>query len=117
MGLLRAWGAVWIHPADKVAWVFIGGGNGLASFTVTADAAGAPTLSPQWTKANGSTNAPFIANGVLYAASPNMIQAIDPATGNLLWSAPIGGHHWSSPIMMNGIVYMADVNLTGWALK
>jgi hypothetical protein len=33
---------------------------------------------------------------------------LDPATGNLLWSAMVGPHHWSSPIMVNGILYLGD---------
>lgn len=118
MGLLRSWGAVWINPSTKVAWVFIGGARGLGSLTVDLDAAGTPTLTPRWTKPNGWTTAPFIANGILYAtnnagertvnANPHLIQAIDPATGDLLWSGMTGEHHWSSPIMMNGILYLAD---------
>jgi outer membrane protein assembly factor BamB len=117
MGLLRAWGAIWMNPANKVAWIFIGGGNGLVAFSIDLDPTGVPNLTPRWTKPNGSTTAPFVANGVLYAASPSTMQAIDPATGNVLWSAPIGAHHWSSPIMMSGVLYMADVNLTAWAVK
>lgn len=117
MGLLRSWGAVWIHPTGT-AWVFIGGARGLGSLSVDLDAAGTPKLAAQWTKPNGWTTAPFIANGLLYAtnnagertvnANPHLVQAIDPASGNLLWSAMAGEHHWSSPIMMNGVLYLAD---------
>jgi hypothetical protein len=137
MGLLRAWGAIWVNPADKVAWVFVGGGNGLASFTVDLDPTGAPKLTPHWTIRNGWTTAPFMANGVLYAtnnagehtnnANPHLIQAIDPASGKVLWSAPVGQHHWSSPIMINGVLYLADgpaggfgmgpSHLTAWSIK
>ncbi len=123
MGLLRSWGAVWIHPASHAAWIFIGGAKGLGSVTVDLDPAGNPMLTPRWTKPNGWTTAPFIANGILYAtnnagertvnADPHLIQAIDPGTGNLLWSGTVGEHHWSSPIMVNGILYMADGNSGG----
>jgi hypothetical protein len=118
MGLLRSWGAVWINPADKVAWVFIGGARGLGSLTVELDPAGMPKLTARWTKPNGWTTAPFIANGILYAtnnagertvnANPHLLQALDPATGDQLWAGMVGEHHWSSPIMMNGRLYMAD---------
>jgi hypothetical protein len=118
MGLLRSWGAVWINPTTKAAWVFIGGFRGLGSLSVDLDAAGTPKLTARWNLPNGWTTAPFIANGILYAtnnagdrtvnANPHLIQAIDPATGNLLWSGMTGEHHWSSPIMMNGVLYLAD---------
>jgi outer membrane protein assembly factor BamB len=117
MGLLRAWAAIWVNPADKVAWAFVGGGGGLASFTVDLNA-GMPTLTPHWALRNGWTTAPFIANGVLYATNnagehtngggAHLVEALDPGTGNMLWSAMVGPHHWSSPIMVNGILYVAD---------
>ncbi len=117
LGLLRSWGAVWVSP-EKVAWVFIGGSRGLGSLTVDLDADGTPKLTARWTKANGWTTAPFVANGILYAtnnagertvnSTPHLIQAIDPPSGELLWSAMVGEHHWSSPIMVNGILYLAD---------
>src|SRR5262249_3618273 len=53
--------------------------------------------------------------------------ALDPATGKVYWSAPTLPHHWSSPIVANGIVYLAQGPagdrqsgtsgvLTAWAL-
>jgi outer membrane protein assembly factor BamB len=118
MGLLRSWGAVWINPENKVAWVFIGGARGLGTLTVELGADGTPTMKPQWTKPNGWTTAPFVAGGILFATNnagehtvngnPHLIQALDPATGNQLWAGMVGEHHWSSPIMMNGILYLAD---------
>jgi hypothetical protein len=118
MGLLRSWGAVWINPTTKAAWVFIGGARGLGSLSVDLDATGTPKLTAQWNKPNGWTTAPFIAGGILYAtnnagertvnANPHLLQALDPANGNLLWSGMTGEHHWSSPIMMNGVLYLAD---------
>jgi hypothetical protein len=118
MGLLRSWGAVWINPADNVAWVFIGGARGLGSLTVDLDTAGMPKMTARWTKPNGWTTAPFIAGGILYATNnagdrtvngnPHLLEALDPATGDQLWAGMVGEHHWSSPIMMNGVLYLAD---------
>jgi hypothetical protein len=122
LGLMRSWGTIWINPATKVAWFYVGmglhGPGGIASFTIDLDATGNPTLTPHWINKNGWTTAPFIANGVLYATNnagdttnankPHLIQALDPGTGNLLWSAMVGPHHWSSPIMVNGILYLGD---------
>jgi hypothetical protein len=118
LGLLRSWGAIWVNPADKVAWFFVGGSGGLGAYTVDLDATGVPTLTQKWVKAIGWTTAPFVANGVLYASggagertggsATHPINALDPATGNVLWTANVGPHHWSSPIMVNGILYLAD---------
>jgi outer membrane protein assembly factor BamB len=115
---MRSWGAIWVNPADKVAWVFVGGSGGLGAFTVNLDATGVPTLTQKWVKAIGWTTAPFVANGVLFASggagertggsATHPLDALDPATGNVLWTANVGPHHWSSPILVNGILYMAD---------
>jgi hypothetical protein len=147
LGLMRSWGAAWVNPADKVAWVFVGGNAGVAAYTMNLDAAGTPTLTQSWVKTIGWTPAPFVANGVLYVtggagehtggSATHPINAMDPVTGNVLWTANVGPHHWSSPIMVNGILYMADGhsggcdvangsptctpqgpgNLTAWSIK
>jgi hypothetical protein len=55
------------------------------------------------------------------------IEALDPTTGNVLWDAPTIEHHWSSPIVANGVVYLPQGNagdrqagtsgsFTAWAL-
>jgi outer membrane protein assembly factor BamB len=118
LGLLRSWGAVWIDPMTRSAWVFIGGAKGLGSISIDLDPDGTPRMNAQWTKPNGWTTAPFIANGILYATnnagestsrtSPHLLEALDPATGKELWTGMVGPHHWSTPIMMNGVLYMAD---------
>jgi len=68
-------------------------------------------------------NSVFMANGILFVPNSNNLSAIDPATGNLLWSSNqaggnIGSLHWQSPIVVNGTVYMPDENgnLAAYAL-
>jgi hypothetical protein len=124
MSLMRASGAVWTNPADKSVWVFVPGDNGLAGFQVNADSAGNPSLSLKWTLFNGWTTSVFVANGVLYAANGggehtttlklHQVQAINPTTGKVVWTGGIGVHHWSSPIMANGVLYMVDGNSGGF---
>jgi len=124
MSEMRASGAVWTNPADKSVWVFVPGNNGLAGFQVVVDAAGNPSLSLKWTLLNGWTTSVFMANGVLYAANGggehtttlklHNMQAIDPVTGKVVWTGGIGVHHWSSPILANGILYMVDGNSGGF---
>lgn len=124
MSLMRASGAVWTDPATGAVWVFVPGNNGLAGFQVVVDANGNPSLSLKWSMFNGWTTSVFVANGVLYAANGggehsstlkvHQLQAINPVTGKVVWTANIGVHHWSSPIMANGIVYLADGNSGGF---
>ncbi|HJP78839.1 MAG TPA: PQQ-binding-like beta-propeller repeat protein [Pseudonocardiaceae bacterium] len=124
MSEMRASGAVWTDPATGAVWVFVPGNNGLAGFQVVVDANGNPSLSLKWSMFNGWTTSVFVANGVLYAANGggehsstlkvHQLQAINPVTGKVVWTAKIGVHHWSSPIMANGIVYLADGNSGGF---
>jgi outer membrane protein assembly factor BamB len=44
----------------------------------------------------------------------HQLQAINPVTGKVVWTSTIGVHHWSSPIMVNGIVYLTDGNSGGF---
>jgi outer membrane protein assembly factor BamB len=124
MSMMRSQGAVWTNPADHSVWVFVPGQNGIAGFTVNVDAAGNPSLNLHWTVFNGWTTSAVVANGVLFAATgggehtptqPNhILQAFDPTTGHTLWTGAIGLHHWSSPIVANGVVYMPDGNSGGF---
>ncbi|HEV3357994.1 MAG TPA: PQQ-binding-like beta-propeller repeat protein [Pseudonocardiaceae bacterium] len=124
MSEMRASGAVWTDPATGAVWVFVPGNNGLAGFQVVVDASGKPSLSLKWSMFNGWTTSVFVANGVLYAANgggehsttlkTHQLQAINPVTGAVLWTANIGVHHWSSPIMVNGIVYLTDGDSGGF---
>jgi hypothetical protein len=124
MSMMRSQGAVWTNPADHSVWAFVPGENGIAGFQVTVDGAGNPSLNLRWTVFNGWTTSALVANGVLFAATGggehtptqanHIIQAFDPTTGHTLWTAPIGLHHWSSPIVANGTVYMPDGNSGGF---
>jgi hypothetical protein len=124
MSLMRASGAVWTDPADGAVWVFVPGDNGIAGFQVVVDAAGNPSLILKWTLFNGWTTSAFVANGVLYAANGggehtttlklHQVQALNPTTGKVAWTGAIGVHHWSSPILANGVLYMVDGNSGGF---
>jgi hypothetical protein len=121
---MRSQGAVWTDPATGAVWVFVPGNNGIAGFEVTVDAAGDPSLVLKWTLFNGWTSSAIVANGVLFAANGagehtaslklHQLQAINPTTGAVLWTGAIGLHHWSSPIVDNGVVYMVDGNSGGF---
>ncbi|HVU53299.1 MAG TPA: PQQ-binding-like beta-propeller repeat protein [Polyangia bacterium] len=84
----------------------------LFQVTLPAVADGAPAVlasvsTSKWTVASGGTS-PLVANGILYVAGPNIIQALSAATGAQLWHASIGGIHWESPVVANGVLYIMD---------
>ncbi|MFC0431942.1 PQQ-binding-like beta-propeller repeat protein [Kutzneria buriramensis] len=124
MGLMRSQGAVWTDPRSGAVWVLVPGGNGIAGFQIAVDTAGVPSLRLKWFNATSWTTSAFVANGVLYAANgggehtdkltKHQVQAIDPTTGKVLWAGDIGQHHWSSPILANGTLYMVDGNSGGF---
>ena len=127
MSLMRSNCCVWPNPANSDVWVFVPGNNGIAGFKVVIDASGNPSLSLQWSNLPGGTHwttSAFVANNVLYAAtgggestgseSPREVNAMDPTTGKVLWSGAIDEFHWASPILANGVLYMADGNSGGF---
>jgi hypothetical protein len=118
LNMIRSFSAGWTNPADGSAWVFVAAEKGLEAFKLTADANGNPQLVRQWMATHGFTASPVVAGGMVFAAfgagehsdtQPfKHIQALDPTTGRVLWDAPTILHHWSSPIVVNGIVYLAQ---------
>jgi outer membrane protein assembly factor BamB len=100
--------AVWVNPADNTTWAFVANGSGISALHVAFDASGNPSLQVAWQKANGGTS-PIVANKVLYYAANGVIRALDPLTGNALWSSNlIGNIHWESPIVANGRLFITD---------
>ncbi len=111
--------AVWVNPSDHSTWVFVANDNGIAGLKVTLNGSHVPHLTPMWHHGNGGTS-PIIAHNVLYYASDNNIWGLDPATGATLWhDTGIGGIHWESPIVVNGVLYITDESgqLTAYALN
>jgi hypothetical protein len=108
--------AVWVNPADNVTWAYIGNGGGTGSAHLQFDFAGNPSLVSGWSNGSSATS-PVVANNVLYVASGGTLRARDPLTGAQLWSGSIGGLHWESPVVHNGMLYMSDesAHLTAFA--
>jgi outer membrane protein assembly factor BamB len=96
----------------------------MATYQVTSDGAGRVTLHGVWQNRTNFTT-PVLAGGVLFAATNGAVVALDPHTGQRLWSSAatsaggsIGGIHWESLIVVNGRVYIPDENgkLTAYGL-
>lgn len=109
-GQVFAQPAVWINPADDTRWVFVATAGGVSGLQLHLDGAGNPSLVSKWTVPQGGTS-PVVANNVLYYAGGSALRALDPVTGNVLWTSTngeVGPIHWQSPIVFNGAVYVTD---------
>jgi outer membrane protein assembly factor BamB len=118
-GMVLPTPATWTNPANSDVWVFVTTASGIAGLKISVDGLGNPSLTPVWQTAAGGSS-PIVANGVLYYAGSNLIRALDPTTGNLLWSDNrIAGIHWESPILVNGVLYISDGSskLTAYSLN
>ncbi|MHB8596530.1 MAG: outer membrane protein assembly factor BamB family protein [Ktedonobacteraceae bacterium] len=113
------------NDAHNTTWVFVTNGSELVAFKVITDSHGHTTLQKAYQNNHGGSS-PFIANGILFVQGTNVLWAMEPTTGRVLWSSTqasaggsIGGVHWQSPIIVNGRVYVADESghLTAYGLK
>ena len=92
-------------PAGGGPWVFVANDVGISGYQWDPASGGLVT---RWTKIPGGTS-PVCAGGLLFLASTGLVRALDPETGDVLWSdTGIGGIHWQSPIVALGNVYLED---------
>jgi hypothetical protein len=109
--------ALWIDGTGT-PWIFVATKSGTSAVTVTADTTGKLAINTKWKNTN-ARNSPLVANGVLYLAGSNVVEALDPTTGTSLFSdKTIGALHWQSPVVANGVLYVADssAHVTAWSL-
>jgi len=106
-GVILSRPATWLSP-DGETWVFVTTHRGTSGMALVIDEDGQPKLEPRWVNAiDGAT--PIILGGVLYFARNHELVALDPETGERLWSdSSLGLIHWQSPIIVNGRIYVAD---------
>ena len=94
--------------------------RGIVGLRLTLDGnTGRPGLNPAWQKSDEGTS-PIMANGVLYDAGSGHLSALDPETGQVLWSTTqVVGIHWESPIVAGGTLYLTDDSgaLTAFSLR
>jgi PQQ-like domain len=100
--------AVWINPADSKTWVFVVNGSGASGLRVDFDSGGNPSLTSVWHNGQSGTS-PVIANNIVFLIGGSTVRALDPLSGNQLWSAArSGGTHWQSVMVADGVVYAAS---------
>jgi hypothetical protein len=114
---------VWTDGESQVR-VIIAGTCGIAAYLVSTDSDGTTRLRLVW-RTNDETTTPVLAGGVLFAATSGAVLALDPSTGERLWSSDQGSAggsiddiHWESPIVVNGRLYISDESgaMTAYAL-
>ena len=118
-GMVLTAPAVWVDPRTGATWTFVANWNGISGLRLVLGEGGLPRLVVGWRQTGGATS-PVAANGVLYAAGSRSIRALDALTGRELWrDETIGGIHWQSPIVVNGVLYIADEagNLTAYSIS
>jgi hypothetical protein len=92
--------------------IFVGNSKGLSANILRFDSQGKATLTTGWLVTDPTTS-PLIANGVLFAVGDHNLRAIDELSGATLWQdTSIGGIHWESPIVANGVLYVTDNSAT-----
>ena len=108
---------VWTDTANHV-WVIVAGTCGIGAYQVVTDDAGTPSLNLVW-QTNDKTTTPVLAGGVLFAAANGAVLALDPSSGQHIWSSAqgnaegtIGNIHWESPIVVGGRLYISDESNT-----
>jgi outer membrane protein assembly factor BamB len=98
--------AAWVNPADGSTWLFVTTSSSISGYQLAASGS-TVALTAKWTLAQAGT-LPHVSNNVLYVARGNTIQALAAVSGTQLWQAAIGGIHWESPVVANGVLYIMD---------
>lgn len=112
--------AVYLNPNGRT-YVYLGLPSGVNAYAVTTTG-GVTQLVPAWTASvslGGEGTSPVVRDGVVYVAASNELVALDAMTGaTLATDASLGGVHWESPSIANGVVYCSDENhhLTAFAI-
>ena len=111
--------AAWLDTSMKKTWIFVANTRGISGLQLVAQPDGSPKLVEKWMDPTLRSSTPIVVDRVLYSAGRKRISAIDPRTGMERWTDnSIGDIHWQSPIVANGMLYIADWsgNLTAYEL-
>jgi outer membrane protein assembly factor BamB len=103
----------WQDPSGGI-WLFVATLCHMDAFKVVTSPQGITRLQKAWYLGVESTS-PVMAGGMLFAATSHALLALNPFTGQQLWSSAqpsaggsIAGIHWETPIVVGGVVYCPD---------
>jgi len=105
----------WVDPATNLTWIFVTTDYGLSAYHLNTDANGVSTISEVYVFKNLPGSSPFMANNILFLLGPNVISALVPQTGAILWQGTGGSLHWQSPIVVNGMIFFTDNSRKAYA--
>jgi len=98
--------ATWLAP-DGTTWVFVTTDQGINAYSLAIEN-GVPSLVFRWSQEEPGTS-PIVDSGILFYVEDENVRALDPETGEELWSDDTIGHiHWESPIFVNDTLYLTD---------
>jgi hypothetical protein len=98
-------GALFSVPAIyQGRFVFIGTGGSTAAFRFAGG-----RLHPAWSNGTGGTS-PVEGGGLLYVAGDGAVHVYVATSGREVATLPTGPLHWQSPIVVDGMVAMAEGN-------
>ena len=99
--------AAWTNPADGSVWLFVVNVGTISGWQVTVSA-GVPSLAMRWQVGPGGSSA-VVNNGIVYYASNHYLYALDPLTGQQLWTDNhIGNIHWESVLVVGARLFITD---------
>jgi outer membrane protein assembly factor BamB len=112
--------AAWLAD-DGTTWLVVTSDQGINAYALNNNTNdGIPRLELRWQDDEpGST--PIVDGGVLFYTQDGNVRALDPETGNELWSddTTVGHIHWESPIIVGDTLYFSDHDngLTAYRLR
>lgn len=123
-------GVIVTHPlawndAHGTTWLFVANTYYFFAYKVVTNEQGQTSLQLAYQNKNGGSS-PFIANNILFEQGKGVVRAMNPTTGDVLWSSTqtsaggtTGKMHWQSPIVVNGHLYVPDDSgyLSAYGLK
>lgn len=104
----------WQDKTNGSTWLFVATLCHFDAFRIQTSPTGITSLQPAW-KLGVEATSPLMAGGMILVAVSHKLLALDPHSGNTLWSSAlpsangsIAGVHWESPIVVGDRLFCSD---------